>query len=191
MDLSPRRLFIALPVDDKDAVRSLDSVCGQLKKYESFLKIVPAENYHITLKFFGPVKPEMADSITDAFLSLDRLKKVEYKIEGLGAFPRPDNPSVVWAGLKCDNDPLMEIFQKVEELGSSFGFPAETKKFIPHLTLARIKRDSSVHRDFKNFIMNNRETKFAPSAFRELVLFESVLKRTGAEYSRAGVIKLL
>lgn len=128
MVLSPRRLFIALPVDDHDAVRSLDKVCEQLKKNESVLKIVPPDNYHITLKFLGTVEPGLADFITAAFSSLNQLKKVEYKIEGTGSFPSADHPSVIWAGLKCDEKSLADIFQSVEAMAASFGFPPENKK---------------------------------------------------------------
>jgi len=145
MDLSPRRLFIALPVEDQDAVRSLDRFYQHLKKNESFLKIVPPGNFHITLKFFGSVEPGLADSITGAFLSLEKLRKVEYKIEGAGAFPSVDRPSVIWAGLKCNETPLAEIFNSVEELALSFGFPPEKRKFVPHLTLARVKRERAVN----------------------------------------------
>jgi len=191
MDHAPRRLFIALPVDDQDAVRSLDKFYQHLKKYESFLKIVPPDNYHITLKFFGSVESGLADSITEAFLSLNRLKMVEYKIEGAGSFPSADHPSVIWAGLKCDEKPLAEILQSVESLASSLGFPAEKRKFIPHLTLARLKKERSVDQELKKLLTGHRNSIFAASVFRELVLYESVLKRTGAEYKKVEVVKLV
>jgi len=191
MESSARRLFIALPVDDETLLFTLMEKHVYLKKCESFLKVVPPENFHITLKFFGPVKPEIAASLAGSFSKLKQLNKVEYRIEGLGAFPSIDNPSVIWAGLKCDEKPLAGILQSVEGLASSFGFPSDKRKFIPHLTLARIKREKKVPADLKNFLLGEKLAFHGSSAFTELVLFESVLKRTGAEYKKIEVLNLI
>jgi 2'-5' RNA ligase len=191
MDAPARRLFIALPVDDENAVKSLGGVFKNLKKNESFLKSVPSDNYHITLKFLGSVESGQADSIANAFLSLDRLKKIEYKIEGLGTFPSIDNPSVIWAGLKCDEKPLFEIFKTVEDFAAAFGFTPEKRKFIPHLTLARIRNEKKISSEFKEYLIREKNSFFTTSVFRELVLFESILKKTGSEYKRIKVLKLV
>jgi len=191
MDTPARRLFIALPVEDEQAVQSLTEVFKNLKKFESLLKIVPADNFHITLKFFGSVEYGLADSLINAFLSLNQLKKVEFNIEGIGAFPSAFDPSVIWAGLKCDEHPLYEIFQSVEVLAAAFGFPPEKRKFIPHLTLARVKREKKVPHELIKYIDKEKHSIFAASIFRELVLFESILKSTGAEYTKVGVINLI
>ena len=184
-------MFIALPVDDLQDVRPLKEVFENLKKYESLIKIVTPDNYHITLKFFGSVDPALADSISKAFASIDKLKKVQYAIEGLGAFPSAAEPSVVWAGLKCDEEPLGKIFKAVEQFASSFGFPPEKRKFVPHLTLGRIKREKKASHEFKSYLIKEKNSLFTSSVFRELVLFESVLKNTGAEYKKIEVIKLV
>jgi 2'-5' RNA ligase len=191
MDAPDRRLFIALPVDDENAVKSLGPVFENLKKNESFLKPVPSGNYHITLKFFGSVESGQADSIANAFLSLDQLKKIEYKIEGIGTFPSIDNPSVIWAGLKCDEKALSEVFKTVERFAAAFGFFPEKRKFMPHLTLARIRNGKKISPVFQEYIIREKHSFFTSSVFRELVLFESVLKNTGSEYKRIEVIKLL
>lgn len=191
MNKPSRRLFIALPIDDEQAVRSLDNVLNNLNKYQSLIKTVPADNFHITLKFFGTVDFHLADSITDSFLSLNPLNKIEYTIKGIGAFPAVSDPSVIWAGLKCDEKPLGEIIRSVETLASESGFPPEKRKFIPHLTLGRVKREKTVPHELKSYLGKERDTLFASSVFSELVLFESILKNTGAEYKKIGVLKLL
>jgi RNA 2',3'-cyclic 3'-phosphodiesterase len=191
MDTSARRLFIALPVDEVQAVQSLAEVFKNLKKYESLLKIIPADNFHITVKFFGAIDPVAADSLSNAFLSLNNLKKVEFRIEGIGAFPSTADPSVIWAGLEYDKKPLGEIFQAVEALAASFGYPPEKRKFIPHLTLARVRKEKKVPAELIKFLNTGKDSTFASSVFRELILFESTLHRTGAEYKKIGVIKLI
>jgi len=190
MDTDPRRFFIALPVDDEKSVQSLMGVSRYLNKNESFLKPVPVNNYHITIKFFGSLEPAPAESLLNVFSSLNHLKKVEYKIEGIGVFPSIDNPSIIWAGLKCDEKPLNEIVQSIEDLALSLGFTPEKRKFVPHLTLARVKKEKTVPPEFKNYLIKEKHSLFSSSVFRELVLFESLLKRTGAEYKKVRVIKL-
>ncbi len=183
-------MFIALPVDDT-AVYALAGISGVLNKNGSSLKIVPSENYHLTLKFFGSLEPEICSLITNAFKSLEPLKKIQYEIKGLGVFPAAGDPSVIWAGLECDKQPLKEILKSVEEFSYSFGFLPEKRGFIPHLTLARVKKDRTVNSDLTKFLQEERNTIFSSSVFDELVLFESILKPEGAEYKKIEVIKLI
>lgn len=190
MNTPSRRLFIALPINDEQAVRSLDDVLKNLNKYHSLIKTVPSDNFHITLKFFGSVDFPLADSIADSFLSLNLLKKIEYTIKGIGAFPSVSDPSVIWAGLRCNEEPFGEILNSVEALASEWGFPPEKRKFIPHLTLGRIKREKIVPQELKSYLVKERDSFFASSVFNELVLFESILKNTGAEYKKITVLKL-
>jgi len=190
MKNKPRRLFIALPVDST-AVHALTGVTGFLNENGSSLKIVPPDNYHLTLKFFGSLEPEICSSITDAFISMKSLKKIKYEIKGLGVFPAMDNPSVIWAGLECDKQPLNEFLQSIEDFSSSFGFLPEKREFIPHLTLARVKKDRIVKNELKRLIQEEKNTLFSSSIFDELVLFESILKPEGAEYRKIEGIKLI
>jgi 2'-5' RNA ligase len=185
-----RRFFIALPVDET-AVTSLAGISGFLNKYRSSLKVVPADNYHLTLKFLGSLEPDIADSITGTFEFPYPLKRISYKIVGLGVFPSAGEPTVIWAGLNCDKEPLAEVIQSVENLASLYGFIPEKRGFVPHITLARVKKDRAVDSDIKQFLSDEKYTLFSSSVFKELVLFESVLKPEGAEYKKVKIIKLI
>ena len=186
-----RRFFIALPVEDENTVKILSGIAGTLDKKKSSLKIVPPDNYHLTLKFFGSLEPEFCKDIINAFRLVGPLRKIEYSIKGLGVFPDSGEPSVLWAGLECDKQPLADVLQLVESFASSFGFPPEKRGFVPHLTLARVKKDCTVNSDAKKLLFNEKQRLFASSVFRELVLFESILRSDGAEYKKVEVIKLL
>ena len=129
MGVPGRRLFIALPVSEKQAAAALSRVNQILKQNESYLKIVPSDNYHLTLKFFGSVSCDTADSLAAAFITLPQLKKISYKLCGIGTFPSISRPSVIWAGLKCDEKPLSDLFKSVEKMALTFGFNPEKKEF--------------------------------------------------------------
>jgi RNA 2',3'-cyclic 3'-phosphodiesterase len=190
MAYASHRLFIALPVDDENSVISLKNSLGFLKKFNSSLKIVSPENYHITLKFFGAVNAGVSDTLIKDFSLIAGLKKIEYRIDTIGAFPSRDNPSVIWAGLKCDEKPLDELIKSVEALSSLHGFPPEERKFLPHLTLARVRRETKVSHELIDFIKDKINILSVSSVFRELVLYESILKKTGPEYKKIEVIHL-
>ncbi len=186
-----KRLFIALPVDDEKQIKNIEHTYDNLKKYDSFLKIVPKQNFHITVKFLGSVKSDIAESLRTSFLTLNHLKKIEYRIENIGAFPSHNNPSVIWAGLKCEDKSLYEIIHAVESLTSTFGFTVEKRKFVPHLTLARVKKECNVSSEFKEYLKDELSLPIIKTFFRELVLFESILKNTGPEYRKIEVINLI
>ncbi|MCL2156342.1 MAG: hypothetical protein FWH53_11820, partial [Leptospirales bacterium] len=84
MDSPFRRIFIALPVNDDAIIQSLTEVVDNLAKYRSFLKIVPSINYHITVKFFGQVESNIAESLTESFMSLNKLNNDCPAAEGGG-----------------------------------------------------------------------------------------------------------
>jgi 2'-5' RNA ligase len=191
MDTPLHRTFIALPVNDDNVIQSLTEVVDNLAKYRSILKMVLPVNYHVTVKFFGQVESNIVESLTESFLSLPKLNMVDYHIDKISAFSTKTNPSVIWAGLKCSGEPLAKIINSINELALSFGFSAEKRNFIPHLTLARIKKNVNVPLELKNYINSKIELKFSSAVFNELILFESVLKNTGPEYKKLGVINLI
>ena len=190
MNESFHRIFIALPVNDDKIIQSLTEITRNLSKYGSILKIVPTVNYHITVKFLGQIESNIAESLTQSFMSLTQLNIIDYHIDKIGTFPTKGNPSVIWAGLKCSQTPLVKVINSINELSQSFGFPVEKKSFIPHLTLARIKNNVKIPLELKNYLNSEIELKFSSSMFNELILFESILKKTGPEYKRLGVVNL-
>ena len=191
MDTAFHRIFIALPVNDDKIIQSLTDVADSLGVYRSILKIVPPVNYHITVKFFGQIESDIAESLKKSFMSLNQLNMVDFHIDKISTFSNRNNPSVIWAGLKCSEKPLVKIINSINELSLSFGFPAEKRNFVPHLTLARIKNNAKVPVELKDYLNSKIELKFSSSLFNELILFESILKKTGPEYKKLGVINLI
>ena len=191
MENTTRRLFIAIPVEDENILDLLKTYINYLNKFSTILKIVAQENYHITIKFFGPVDAGKADILIKGFRALTGLQKSVFRIEEIGAFPSASNPSVIWAGIKYKEAPINEIVRAVEQLASDNGFPSEKRKFSPHLTLARIKRQKKIPGELKKYIMREHKPFSGSSVFKELVLFESTLKKQGPEYKKIAVLQLV
>lgn len=177
------RLFIALPVED-DALPLLGGVHAAIGNRGSILKVVPPENYHITLKFLGNCDDDLARRIESAFGGLHIGSGViAFTLRGLGTFPNIKRANVLWCGLETDREAVRALYGKIQGFASAFGFEEERRDFVPHLTLARVRRGRKLSGEIAGYIEANSETVFGESSFRRVVLFSSRLTPQGPVYS--------
>ena len=117
------RCFLAVRIPPLPRLRSL---LAELAAFGRPLRSVHEDDLHVTLKFLGPVPAERLPDITRAVeheLSPPAVSRID--LRGLGAFPRPQRPAVVWA-------------ESCERACEPLGFARERRAFRPHVTLARI-----------------------------------------------------
>jgi len=191
MAVTSRRLFIALPVDGEKVAEALKGIYGEFDRYGRILKTVPQTNLHITMKFLGNADENRYQGLIEGFNSFEKVNCINFVLKGLGCFPYISSPSVIWGGIECDMKKISDLFLNVEELCSGLGFEKETRRFIPHLTLARVKRGRDVPGGLKDLITGSRDKVYAESVFDRLVLFESQLEKEGPQYFNRAEIKLL
>lgn len=100
---------------------------------------IDVENYHITLRFIGDVDEGAAQDIHEA---LDRIRRPAFDvtISGLNVFGG-GRPRAIVATAK-PAPPLLDLQAEQERLVRRVGLPAETRKFAPHVTLARLRQAS-------------------------------------------------
>ena len=130
------RLFLALNLPKKERER-IERAARPLRERELPVRWVGLEDYHVTLKFLGEVRPERVDEIGGV------LEKVagntipfDAAVAGFGAFPTVRKPSVLWAGVEATPE-LRCLKQDLEWALAELGFEKETRAFHPHLTLGR------------------------------------------------------
>ena len=97
---------------------------------------VDAENYHVTLRFIGDVDASVADDVHDA-LSRVRPPAFSMVLSGLDAFGGGKPRALV--AIARPEPALVELQAEHERLMRRIGLPAETRKFVPHVTLARLR----------------------------------------------------
>jgi 2'-5' RNA ligase len=175
------RLFVAL--DIPDAVRrALRELMARLRPEGAGARWVRPEGMHVTLKFLGETDDAKLDSIRAALSSVHSGQAVESDFRGLGFFPDEFHPRVVWCGIEASpNLPLLAA--DVDRALQPPGFPAESRPFTPHLTLARFNS----HKGLDTLVRaaNNLKSYYFGSArSSEFHLYQSVLKPSGAEYTR-------
>lgn len=125
------RLFTGLAVPDTVALRlSLIQAGIPGARWST------REQLHLTLRFIGEVDESFANQIDDALSGLSS-PAFDLRLKGVGEFGG-DKPRAVWADV-ADPQPVIHLARKIESLLQRIGLPAETRKFKPHVTLARLR----------------------------------------------------
>jgi RNA 2',3'-cyclic 3'-phosphodiesterase len=103
---------------------------------------VEPDNYHITLRFIGDIDERMADDVTSILGERRQRNPLAITIDGLDSFGG-GKPRAVFARTS-GNGELNELQGEQERLLRQVGLPPETRKFTPHITLARLKHVSPI-----------------------------------------------
>ena len=134
------RLFVAafLPEETKDALfRYVRSLGGSLRG----VRWEPREKLHVTLRFLGDVDESRLEDISaDVGSAVCGSGSVESGFDDFRLFPGPRNPRVLALGL-VKSEQFQSLFDKVQSAVLRNGFEAERRKFVPHVTLGRIRGD--------------------------------------------------
>lgn len=175
------RLFVALdvPEDTRQALAAL------IRKFEGICRgarWVRAENLHITLKFIGEVEEAKLSAIETCLSQLNSRDPFEIKFHRFGFFPNERRPRVFWVGMESGPS-MAELATEIDSNLQPMGVPHEEKEFRPHLTLARFNTLDGLSK-LQEFVSGLAEQEFGKTTAREFHLYQSVLKRGGAEYTR-------
>ena len=110
-------------------------------------------NMHLTLKFIGNTTEESIDSINNAIHDLVKdTPFINLSISGTGCFSKRDRANTLWVGIKGDLDKLEQLILNINNKLEPLGFPIERRKFLPHITIARINSNQKKKPDISNFL---------------------------------------
>ena len=115
----------------------------------------------------------------------------ELHLGKLGTFGSPRSPRVLWIDVAGDVDTLAKLQSQVEAELGPLGFPAEPRRFSPHLTLARVppERAAEAARPLAEAVANH-EPPHGTIRAEALALMKSDLQRGGAVYTQLFAAKL-
>jgi 2'-5' RNA ligase len=188
------RLFIAVPLPES-LLKRLGDVQYRLqgKVPHRSVRWVRAEGVHLTLKFLGDTPRDRIPTIQEALTVVARNAPVcELTVEGLGCFPSPRRPRVVWVGVREPTGRLKALWTAVEEGMMAIGYKPERHGFSPHLTLGRVRRRTSREdqQQIGEAITGTTVDQLAVFTADRFALIRSVLKPTGAEYTTLATFRL-
>jgi RNA 2',3'-cyclic 3'-phosphodiesterase len=116
-----------------------DAVVGQLALMRGGVvgaRWLEPEDYHITLRFIGDVDGGVARDVAET-LEDTRRPKIVVRFEGLSWFGG-DKPRAIVARVKAESA-LMDLQAEQERRLRRIGVEPETRKYTPHVTLARVR----------------------------------------------------
>lgn len=128
------RLFISADLPDPARTKLADISSGL-----PGASWVPPERLHLTLRFLGEVDHGLFQDVRKALFGI-QTPAFFLSLKGVGHFPLRGDPEVLWAGV-AKSDGLLRLRHKIENLLVRQGLAPDSRKFFPHVTLAKL-RDS-------------------------------------------------
>ncbi len=131
-------------------------------------------NYHVTLRFVGEVDEGLASDL-DAHLAEIRAKRFAMTLAGIGSF----NARNLFVGVERNQD-LALLQEKVENAVARSGIEPESRRFAPHVTLARLKGRPDAK--LGQYLAENALFRAAPFDVAQFHLVASYLTKSGSIY---------
>jgi 2'-5' RNA ligase len=183
------RLFLAIQMTDEILV-SLGTGIDRLRETRAAVRWVKPEGMHLTVKFFGETQPEQVDALAGAMSCVCGLfDPFQLCVTGLGAYPDPRRPRVLWAGVEEPSGALNRLWVSVEKEAARLRWKREKRGFSPHITLGRVKGPINLPR-LTERINLIKEQFWGEQEVRELILYSSGLRPDGAVYEKLRVFPL-
>jgi 2'-5' RNA ligase len=177
------RVFIAIEIDS-EIKNKLSEYLSKLKRTGADVKWVSPENIHLTLKFIGHIEKEtivnLNKIINDAVFSIEPFS---VSIGNIGAFPSLNKPRVVFVCAQERGNNLPRIYEKLDKGAEQLGIKKESKKYVGHITLGRVKSQKNISK-LKNVLDSGTECYFGCEKVTSLSLIQSKLTPTGPLYTR-------
>jgi 2'-5' RNA ligase len=163
------RLFVGIELPPELKLR-LSLLCAGVPG----ARWVDPGNYHLTLRFIGEVDEGLASDI-DAALAQIRAPRFDLALAGVGHF----GDRMLWAGVD-KSPPLVHLRDKVESALVRLGLAPETRRYAPHVTLARLRNTSAAK--LHSFLAEHALFRSEPFPVDRFNLIASYLTKSGAIY---------
>ena len=168
------RAFAAIPLPEEVA-EPLEDLQDDLPAGRP----VPGENMHVTLVFLGELRRPELEEVHHAFDAI-KVPPFELALKGLGQFGGAA-PRAIYAAVTA-SAPLRHLQSKVERAARQTGVEIPSRRFVPHVTVARLKGDRSDSGRVANFVARRSMVAPPPFPVEAFYLFSSQLTRDGPIY---------
>jgi 2'-5' RNA ligase len=147
---------------------------------------------HLTLKFFKEISEKDVEVVSKILQEvMKEYTPFNLRLSGLGVFPNPQRPRVIWLGLE-EHARLIKLREDLIDEMAIAGYSAGRRPFSAHLTLGRLRRHvpSSDFAGISRAVEDVKVDLKHEIEVEEAVLFRSELRASGAEYSKLFSAKL-
>jgi 2'-5' RNA ligase len=166
------RLFVGIEFPPELKLR-LSLLCSGI----AGARWVDPGNFHLTLRFIGEIDEGTAADVDEALLRL-RGRAFSVQLAGVGVFGG-EKLRQLWVGV--EREPALSALQgKIELALIRIGLPPEPRKYVPHVTLARLRdprRD-----ELQQFLAAHARFRADPLRVDSFSLIASYLTKAGSVY---------
>lgn len=185
------RTFIAIDIGEKvtAAIGGLqDEIRGFFGDTRRGVKWVDPDLIHLTLKFLGEIDDEQVVEVCKAVEEVSAgFGEFDVAVEKVGSFGRPAR--VVWIGTE-ESEQLCRLQGDLDARLAEIGFSPDEKKFVPHLTLCRVK-DFAAGRRLGRIIDGFDDFCAGKIHVKSVCVYKSELTKTGPEYTLLACYNLV
>lgn len=167
------RLFIAIPIP-----KQIISELADLKTSIQGARWSKTSNYHLTLQFLGELSQDHFHQVLEGLEDIN-MTSFSLRLNSVGLFGAADNPKVLYTAVE-ENQDLLDLQSLVKEQVEQI-ITLEKRKYIPHVTLARLKLASP--QDIAHFKQQNHSFKSNLFKVTRFALYSSKLTAEGAIYT--------
>ena len=184
------RAFVAIPIPEM-VTDFLQRIQKRLDLPGVNVRWVKTANIHLTLKFLGDIESSTVGQVADQLdIAVGSTPSFQLNASGFGVFPNRRQVRILWVGLGGDVGCLKTARDAIEKRMGMLGHKKERRRFKPHLTIGRARNriDGQVFGSSLDEL-----TDIASDSFQvdRIMLIQSVLKPTGAEYTPLHVSHLV
>ena len=175
------RTFLCFPVPLE--VKSKKNMLFSTLQYSSSrINWVKNENLHLTLKFIGYTResdiPKIINMVNNVTASYNPFP---ITVKGTGCFPKKERPRTLFMGIEGRIDLLKNLVKNIEIQLEKLDFPKDRFKYLPHITIARIKYPQPKTPDIDLFLKSSYDP--IDLSIDRVQFFSSELLPSGAIYS--------
>lgn len=177
------RVFVAALIPEGVKLK-IKKYVEEIKPYWEGVRWESHEKLHITLKFLGEVGESEINKIEKVVGgTVKSVSRFNMEVAQFGGFPNLRNPRVLFIGLS-QNEGIARLQGEIEEKLEGLGFKKENRRFLPHVTVGRIKGKSIL----RGALPIPERLNFSIS---EIALMKSVIRPEGSKYTPISLFQLV
>lgn len=184
------RFFVALDLPET-VKQELSVVQQKIKQLIPGAKLTDPEKLHLTIAFVGEQPDDFEQTLESvlqaASQGISSFSVIPSYIDG---FPHLHTATTLWVGVNGEIDKLYELRHHIKDGLSSIGLPADQRRFVPHIAIAKLehfKLDSETEKKLEEIMTGS----FSAITVTSVKLFESIPEHGFHTHNTLLEIKLL
>lgn len=184
------RTFVAVEITSPIRAKA-EELIASLADTSADVKWVEPHNLHLTMKFLGDVHEREIGDVCQAVLQGAAARKpFDLDVRKAGAFPSSARPRTIWLGVGDGEQEMVDLHDRIEAELTELGYREEHRRFVPHLTLGRVRGVGPAIAELGQKLENKADFAAGVMTVTKVALFASTLTRNGPVYELLGTMPL-